>query len=161
MEPAVFADLRARRPAAAGAGVAHGVLVLTLGRDDVVAAMRALKDDFAFDMLLDVTAVDWLPQTPRFEVVWHVYSTTHKARVRVKTRVEESDAAVDTLVPLYNAARYPERECHDMYGIRFRGNDDLRALLLYEGFVGHPLRRDYPKDGEQPLIPMRDPARPA
>jgi len=79
----------------------------------------------------------------------------------VKTRVDEGDAAVDTLAPLYNAARYAERECHDMYGIRFRGNDDLRALLLYEGFVGHPLRKDYPKDGEQPLIPMRDPARPA
>ena len=152
MEPAVFADLRARLPAAAAAGVAHGVLVLELGRDHVVPVMRALKDDFAFDMLLDVTAVDWLPRTPRFEVVWHVYSTTHKARVRVKTRVDEGDAAVDTLAPLYNAARYAERECHDMYGIRFRGNDDLRALLLYEGFVGHPLRKDYPKGREQPLV---------
>jgi NADH-quinone oxidoreductase subunit C len=132
-----------------------------LAPGQLVEAARTLRDQFGFDMLLDVTAVDWLPKTPRFEVVWHFYSTTHKARVRVKTRVDENDAAVDTLAPLYNAARYAERECHDMYGIRFRGNDDLRALLLYEGFVGHPLRKDYPKDGEQPLIPMRDPARPA
>jgi NADH-quinone oxidoreductase subunit C len=161
VEPAVFADLRARLPAASAAGVSHGVLVLELDRDQVVPTMRSLKADFGFDMLLDVTAVDWLPKSPRFEVVWHVYSTAHGVRVRVKTRVDEADAAVDTLVPLYNAARYPERECHDMYGIRFRGNGDLRALLLYEGFVGHPLRKDYPKDGEQPLIPMRDPARPA
>jgi NADH-quinone oxidoreductase subunit C len=156
MEPAVFADLRARLPAAAAAGTSHGVLVLELPRERVVPTVSALKDDFAFDMFLDVTAVDWLPKTPRFEVVWHFYSTTHKARVRVKTRVDDGDAAVDTLTPLYNAARYAERECHDMYGIVFRGNDDLRALLLYEGFVGHPLRKDYPKQKEQPLVPYRN-----
>jgi len=161
VEPAVFADLRARLPAAATAVVSHGVLAIGIARDDLLPAVRALRDDFAFDLFLDVTAVDWLPKTPRFEVVWHFYSTTHKVRVRLKTRVEEGDAAVDTLVSLYNAARYMERECHDMYGIAFRGNDDLRPLLLYEGFVGHPLRKDYPKDGEQPLIPMRDPERPA
>jgi len=161
VEPAVFAELRERLPAAAGSGVSHGVLVLELERDRIVPTVRALKDDFAFDLFLDVTAVDWQPRAPRFEVVWHLYSTAHKARVRVKTRVDEADPVVDTLVPLYNAARYAERECHDMYGVRFRGNDDLRPILLYEGFVGHPLRRDYPKDGEQPLIAMRDPARPA
>jgi NADH-quinone oxidoreductase subunit C len=99
--------------------------------------------------------VDWPGQSPRFEVVWHFYSTTHKVRVRVKTRVTEQDPAVDTLVPLYGAARIMERECHDMYGIVFRGNADLRPILLYEGFVGHPLRKDYPKQQEQPLVPYR------
>jgi NADH-quinone oxidoreductase subunit C len=76
--------------------------------------------------------------------------------VRLKTQVDEADPAVDTLVTLYGSARYMERECHEMYGIRFRGNDDLRPLLLYEGFVGHPLRKDYPKQKEQPLVPYRD-----
>jgi NADH-quinone oxidoreductase subunit C len=58
-------------------------------------------------------------------------------------------------VPFYGSARFMERECHEMYGIRFRGNDDLRPILLYEGFEGHPLRRDYPKQKEQPLVPYR------
>jgi NADH-quinone oxidoreductase subunit C len=103
-----------------------------------------------------VTATDWPQRRPRFDVVYHFYSTRDFVRVRLKTRVEEADPMVDTLVPLYGSARYMERECHEMYGIRFRGNDDLRPLLLYEGFVGHPLRKDYPKQQEQPLVPYRD-----
>jgi len=76
--------------------------------------------------------------------------------VRVKTRVEEASPVVDTLCPLYGAAAFMERECHDMYGIVFRGNHDLRPILLYEGFAGHPLRKDYPKEREQPLVPYRN-----
>ena len=74
---------------------------------------------------------------------------------RVKTRVPADIPTVDTLAPLYGAARFAERECHDMYGIVFRGNDDLRPILLYEGFVGHPLRKDYPMEREQPIVPYR------
>ena len=104
-----------------------------------------MRSEFAFDLFLDVTAVDWPGQTPRFEVVYHFYSTQHFGRARLKTRVSEQDPTVDSLVPLYGSARFMERECHDMYGIVFRGNDDLRPILLYEGFEGHPLRKDYPK----------------
>ena len=114
-----------------------------------------MRSEFGFDLFLDVTAVDWPGQTPRFEVVYHFYSTQHFGRVRLKTRVAEQDPTVDSLVPLYGSARFMERECHDMYGIVFRGNADLRPILLYEGFVGHPLRKDYPKDREQPLVPYR------
>ncbi len=135
--------------------IAHGVLVLAIEPGHLLPLVQRLKDEFAFDLFLDVTAVDWLGQSPRFEVVWHFYSTRHKVRVRVKTRVDEADPTVDTLVPLYGAARFMERECHDMYGIVFRGNADLRPILLYEGFVGHPLRKDYPKQREQPLVPYR------
>ena len=140
-------------PAVASAGIAHGILVLTLERDALLPVVRRLKDDFRFDMLLDVTAVDWLPREPRFEVVWHFYSTTDFVRVRLKTQVAEADPVVDSLTPLYGSAAFMERECHEMYGIKFRGNADLRPILLYEGFVGHPLRKDYPKDREQPLVP--------
>ena len=73
--------------------------------------------------------------------------------MRLKTRVAEADPTVDSLVALYGSAAFMERECHEMYGIGFRGNADLRPILLYEGFVGHPLRKDYPKHGEQPLVP--------
>ncbi|MGE5666011.1 MAG: NADH-quinone oxidoreductase subunit C, partial [Betaproteobacteria bacterium] len=71
-------------------------------------------------------------------------------------RVDEADPTVDSLVGVYGAARFMERECHDMYGIRFRGNEDLRPILLYEGFEGHPLRKDYPIDREQPLVALRE-----
>jgi NADH-quinone oxidoreductase subunit C len=146
---------QALAPAAGEPDVAHGVLVLDIGPAAVAATAQALKEQFGFDMFLDVTAVDWPQRAPRFDVVYHFYSTRDHVRVRVKTRVPESDPVVDTLVPLYGSARYMERECHEMYGIVFRGNDDLRPLLLYEGFVGHPLRKDYPKQREQPLVPYR------
>ena len=68
-----------------------------------------------------------------------------------------ADAVVDSLTPLYGSAAFAERECHEMYGVGFRGNTDLRPILLYEGFVGHPLRKDYPKQLEQPLVPYRPP----
>ena len=108
-----------------------------------------------FDLFLDVTAVDWPGQSPRFEVVWHLYSTTHKVRVRVKTRVAEQDPTVDSLVALYGSARYHGARVPRHVRHRFRGNADLRPMLLYEGFVGHPLRKDYPKQREQPLVPYR------
>jgi NADH-quinone oxidoreductase subunit C len=135
---------------------AHGVLVLQVTPAGVLPLVQRLKSELGFDLLLDVTAIDWIGQAPRFEVVWHFYSTTDRVRVRVKTRVTEQDPTVDSLVPLYGSARYAERECHEMYGIGFRGNDDLRPILLYEGFVGHPLRKDYPKQKEQPLVPYRE-----
>jgi NADH-quinone oxidoreductase subunit C len=138
------------------AAVAHGVLALLVEPANLLDVVRTLKDQFDFDMFLDVTAVDWPEREPRFDVVWHFYSTRHFVRVRVKTRVPLADPTVDTLVPFYGSARYMERECHDMYGIAFRGNADLRPILLYEGFEGHPLRKDYPKQKEQPLVPYRD-----
>jgi len=131
------------------------MLVLALPRSALLGTVGRLESEFAFDLLLDVTAVDWLTQNPRFEVVYHFYSTTHHVRARLKTRVSEEDPSVDSLATLYGSARFMERECHDMYGIVFRGNADLRPILLYEGFAGHPLRKDYPKTREQPLVPYR------
>ena len=129
--------------------------VLDIPAATLLATVKSLKDDAQFDMLIDITAVDWPDRAQRFEVVWHFYSTKTFARVRVKTRVAQSDATVDSLVSLYGAAAFLERECHEMYGIKFRGNDDMRPLLLYEGFQGHPLRKDYPIRQEQPLVPYR------
>ena len=143
-------------PTVREASLAHGVLVLQLAPADVLPTARILKTEFGFDLFADVTAVDWLGQDPRFEVVYHFYSTRDFVRVRLKTRVSERDPIVDSLVPLYGSAGFMERECHEMYGIGFRGNPDLRPLLLYEGFVGHPLRKDYPKQQEQPLVPYRE-----
>lgn len=135
--------------------VSHGVLALVLAPGRLAEVARSLKADFGFDMLLDITAVDWPEREPRFDVVYHFYSTREFVRVRLKTRVPVAAPVVETLVPLYNSARFAERECHEMYGIDFSGNGDLRPILLYEGFIGHPLRKDYPKQAEQPLVPYR------
>ncbi len=142
-------------PAGGEASRSHGMLVLTVPPAAVLGSARRLAMEFGFDLFLDVTAVDWPQRTPRFDVVYHFYSTAHRMRVRLKTRVPEADPAVDSLVSLYGSAQFMERECHDMYGIVFRGNPDLRPILLYEGFLGHPLRKDYPKDQEQPLVSYR------
>jgi len=156
MHAAILETMKERMlPEGGEACVSHRTLVLTVPPECVFDAARRLKAEFAFDLFLDVTAVDWLGQTPRFEVVYHFYSTSHKIRVRLKTRVPETDPVVDSLVALYGAAGFMERECHDMYGIVFRGNPDLRPILLYEGFEGHPLRKDYPKRREQPLFAFR------
>ncbi|MDH5286871.1 MAG: NADH dehydrogenase (quinone) subunit D [Betaproteobacteria bacterium] len=152
-----FAAIRASLGAAGErAVVEHDILVAAVAPDGVRAAAEALKRA-GCDILLDVTATDWLPREPRFDVVWHFYSTGAFVRVRLKAQVPGSAPAVDSLAGVYGAAEYIERECHEMYGIAFRGNRDLRPILLYEGFVGHPLRKDYDKLAEQPLIPMRDP----
>ena len=113
----------------ASRGVMHGALVLELDPPALVPTVQRLRDDFGFDLFLDVTAVDWPDAPLRFEVVWHFYSTAHKVRVRIKTRVREKDPTVDTLISLYGSAHYMERECHDMYGIRFRGNPDYGGAV--------------------------------
>jgi NADH-quinone oxidoreductase subunit C len=157
MGDAVFERVRERLAGMAGEPVdSHGVLALESERLRLLEVVHALRDELGFDLFLDVTAVDWPAREPRFDVVWHFYSTRDFVRVCLKARVPLADPTVDTLVALYGSARYMERECHDMYGIVFRGNDDLRPILLYEGFVGHPLRKDYPKRKEQPLVPYRD-----
>jgi NADH-quinone oxidoreductase subunit C len=152
----IFDTLQEKLSPTAGPGVlSHGILVFEPAPGALLATARQLKEQHGFDMFLDVTGVDWPTRSPRFDVVYHFYSTTHKVRVRLKTRVAEADPVVDSLVPLYGSAAFMERECHEMYGIGFRGNADLRPVLLYEGFVGHPLRKDYPKRQEQPLVPYR------
>jgi NADH-quinone oxidoreductase subunit C len=151
--------LESLRDALAGDGretsISHGLVVVELATDALLPTVGKLKSEHGFDLFLDVTAVDWPQREPRFDVVWHFYSTRDFVRIRLRTRVAAAEPTVDSLVGLYGSAHFMERECHDMYGIRFRGNADLRPILLYEGFEGHPLRKDYPKRLEQPLVPYR------
>lgn len=105
------------------------------------------------NFLMDLTAVDYLDKKPvRFEVVYHFYSLELNHRVRVKVPVDEEDCIVDSVVPLYKSANWYEREVWDLYGIKFKGHPNLKRILLYEGFKGHPLRKDYPVNKRQPLI---------
>ena len=156
MARAALEPLRYAFAAHGDASIAHGIVVVTVSPERVLEIARQLAGEHKFDVLLDVTAIDWIGRSPRFEVVWHFFSTTRLARVRLKTRVPESEPVVASLTGLYGSAAFMERECHDMYGIRFAGNEDLRPILLYEGFDGHPLRKDYVKEHEQPLVPYRE-----
>jgi NADH-quinone oxidoreductase subunit C len=156
----ILADLRERF----GAAVVethdqHGDGPIVVRRESLIDVLRQCRDvpALGFDMLTDLTAVDYLKfpgreDGPRFEVVYHLYSLAENHRLRVKVRVEEDDAVVPTAVPLWPIANWLEREVWDMFGIRFDGHPDLRRLLLYEEFVGHPLRKDYPINRRQPLI---------
>ena|SRR6185369_4941160 len=137
------------------AGDSFGMLVLELAAENLLPLVTRLKEEFGFALFLDVTAVDYPERQPRFEVVYHFYSVKHNKRLRLRTRVPEADPTVATLTRLYGSANFMEREVHEMYGIKFAGNKDLRPILLYEGFVGHPLRKDYPIDREQPLVEYR------
>jgi NADH-quinone oxidoreductase subunit C len=92
------------------------------------------------------------PDTSRFAVVYHFYSMAHKHRLRLVVPVEEADAVVDSLCSLWPGANWLEREVWDMFGIVFRGHPDLKRILMYDGFEGHPLRKDYPVKKRQPLI---------
>ena len=132
-----------------------GMPVLELRAENLLAARHRLRDEFDFALFLDVTAVDYPERSPRFDVVYHFYSRRHNQRIRLKVRVPAERPVVPTLAGHYGSARYMEREVHDMYGIEFAGNADLRPILLYEGFVGHPLRKDYPIEREQPMVPYR------
>ena len=124
----------------------------------LVEAMRFLRDDpaLAFEMLSDVCAVDYLPRVPRFEVVYHLYSLKKNHRLRVKVLVDGKSPSVPSLTALWASADWMEREVWDLYGIRFEGHPDLRRILLYDEFEGHPLRKDYPKERRQPLVGPRN-----
>jgi NADH-quinone oxidoreductase subunit C len=159
-----------------------------VARDHIVEIAQILRDDpdLAFDLLLDVTAVDYLGQPddfetklevwdrdravtrripqrrhelvlpppgphPRFAVVYHLTSTTHLHRLRIKCRVPEDDPAIASLTAVWPGANWLERETFDLYGIVFTDHPDLRRIYLYDEFVGHPLRKDYHKHNEQPI----------
>jgi NADH-quinone oxidoreductase subunit C len=139
-----------------------------LGDDTLVLAPSSwkavcafLRDNQASDMnmLTDLTAVDYPDRDPRFEVVAHLYSLNRGHRLRLKARVGDRDGEtveIDSLSELWGSANWLERECFDMLGVKFIGHPDLRRILLYPEFEGHPLRKDYPAEKIQPLLQYRD-----
>jgi NADH-quinone oxidoreductase subunit C len=158
-EPMVLACLRERFPHAIVATHAYrGDATAEILPASLVEVCAFLRDDpaLAFNVLVDVTAVDYVGTVPRFELVYHLYSIARNHRVRVKARVPGEDPRIDSLTSLWRGANWLERETFDMYGIRFAGHPDLRRIYLYDEFEGHPLRKDYPKEKRQPLVTRRD-----
>jgi NADH-quinone oxidoreductase subunit C len=128
--------------------VVRGEAIIWVARDRLVEAMTQLRDDprFLFKVLVDLTAVDYPNRPERFEIVYNLLSMRHNRRVRVKTPAGE-ETAVPSVVGVFNAAAWYEREVWDMFGVAFEGNPDLRRLLTDYGFDGHPLRKDFPLTG--------------
>ena len=127
------------------------VEILTFLRDDAETQMAMLSDLTVLDTLgLDER------ETGRFEAVYHLRSVTHGERLRVKARIDEGPDGelpeIDSVTSLWKMANWFEREAYDLLGVKFRGHPDLRRILMYEEFVGHPLRKDYPKERRQPLV---------
>lgn len=137
----------------------HGDDVVVLERVGLRDSFSRLRDEpgLNFDFLSDITAVDyWQKKDPRFELVYQLVSLRGRYRLRVRVPVPEDDAQVDSLTALWRGANFLEREIWDLFGIKFLGHPNLRRILLYEEFQGHPLRKDYPVNAWQPLVPERN-----
>ncbi len=120
-------------------------------RESAYNVLKLLKDEFQFEMLMDLSAADYPGRQPRFEVVYHLNSLSRTARLRIKVPVDEGEE-IDSVCAICPIANWLERECWDMFGIKFKNHPDLRRLLMYDEFVGHPLRKDYPINKRQPLV---------
>jgi NADH-quinone oxidoreductase subunit C len=137
--------------------VSPGEEVAGIDREALLEAAAFLKSapqDFA--VLLDLTCVDYAPASPRFEMVYHLFSLSRTRRLRLKVRLDENDLTIASLSSLWKNANWLEREVFDLFGVRFEGHPDLRRLFMYDGFEGHPLRKDYPLRRRQPRLRMRD-----
>ncbi len=112
-------------------------------------ACELLKTDSQskFELLCDVTCVDWYPAEPRFEVVYHLLSISQKQRLRLKVKLPGDDPSVESLTGVYPGANFYEREMFDLFGVRFLGHPNLARIMLPETWKGHPLRKDYPVEG--------------
>jgi NADH-quinone oxidoreductase subunit C len=130
---------------------AHGEITVITPRESIVDACRTLRDEHGFNLLADVCGVDRGPEEdPRFEVNYHLFSTTHYQRLRLKVLLSEDDTHVHTVTHLWKTADWHERETFDMFGVIFDGHPDLRRILLPSDFDGHALRKDYPLRGYEP-----------
>ncbi|MFQ5603391.1 MAG: NADH-quinone oxidoreductase subunit D [bacterium] len=131
-----------------------GDAVVVIDKSSIHEICRFLRDDnrLKYDCLMDLAGVDYFHRKPRFEVVYHLYSFKTKKRLRLKALVDECNPQLLTVSDLWHIANWYEREVWDMFGIRFKNHPDLRRILMYDEFKGHPLRKDYPLRKRQPLV---------
>lgn len=150
----LLAVLQARFPAAvARPSGDHPAFNLPMA--EVPAALRLFRDEHGYDLLIDVTAVDWdVEATPRFSVVWHLLSSTAHGYVRlVADCASDTEPTAPSVVSLWAGANWHERETFDLMGIRFTDHPDLRRILMWDGYPFHPLRKDFPLAGIETPLP--------
>ena len=144
---AVAALLAWRPDAVQQARFDHDELTIWLEPSAIREACALLRDALQFNFLASITAVDWHPTHPRFEVVYHLLSITRKDRVRLKVRVGDDSAELESVISVWLAANFFEREVFDLFGVRFSGHPYLRRIMMPDDWEGHPLRKDYPVEG--------------
>jgi NADH-quinone oxidoreductase subunit C len=153
MEPErVIGDLEKRFPGEIVEASRDGEdLVLVIRLEALLRIMGSLKEPpYSYKLLLDLTCVDFKKDAGSFEMVYHLYSLDAGRRVRVKVRLPADAPLMDSLAGLWRNANWLEREVYDMFGVVFRGHPDLKRILMYDGFEGFPLRKDYPLRRRQP-----------
>jgi NADH-quinone oxidoreductase subunit C len=123
--------------------------VLYITAADIVNVCKTLRDEHGFNRISSVTAVDWYPQEPRFEVVYLLHSIPNNSRIRLKCRVSGESPEIDSVCEVWPGANWYEREVFDLFGIAFRNHPDLRRIMMPEGWEGHPLRKDFPVHGHK------------
>ncbi|MBA4715756.1 MAG: NADH-quinone oxidoreductase subunit C [Verrucomicrobiales bacterium] len=128
-------------------------LSLTITKDSLIEIMTFCKKDLGFDYLVDLTAVDNLGISPRYEVVYELYSYSDSCHLRIKVGVDESEREVSSVVSLWPTANWHEREAFDMIGITFSDHPDMRRILMWEGYPYYPLRKDFPLAGKTSDMP--------
>jgi NADH-quinone oxidoreductase subunit C len=121
-------------------------LTITVARENILAACEAVKAA-GYNFFEDVTAVDWYPSEPRFQISYSILSFSLKRRVRIVVRLAGDDAAMDSITAIWPAANFYEREVFDLFGVHFGGHPNLRRIMMPEDWQGHPLRKDYPVEG--------------
>ena len=124
-------------------------MTLEVSPEKIVEVCRSLKEERRFVRLADLTAIDWHPAEPRFEVVYHLHSVENNERLRLKCRLAGDAAEIDSVTSVWRSANWHEREVFDLFGIVFRGHPDLRRIMLPDDWEGHPLRKDYPVYGNK------------
>jgi NADH-quinone oxidoreductase subunit C len=124
-------------------------LTIYINRADLKQACEILRSrsDTQFNFLADLTCVDVFPSEPRFEVIYHLLSHSQKVRVRLIAKVPGGDPSIESLMGLWPAANFFEREVFDLFGVRFLGHPNMRRIMMPEDWEGHPLRKDYPVEG--------------
>jgi NADH-quinone oxidoreductase subunit C len=123
-----------------------GELTLTIAPDQIRAAAATVQAA-GYNFFEDMTAVDWYPSAPRFQVSYHILSHAFKERIRLRVLLDEVDPSVESITAVWAGANYYEREVFDLFGIRFEGHPNLRRIMLPDEWKGHPLRKDYPVEG--------------
>ena len=148
-DPVVSALVSAQPEAVTGGKLDRNELTLEIAADKIVDVCRHLKNEQKFIRLSTVSAVDWYPEEPRFEVVYHLHSMERNLRLRLKCRLPGANPEIDSVTAVWRGAGWYERETFDLFGIRFRGHPDLRRIMLPDDWEGHPLRKDYPVTGSR------------
>ena len=125
----------------------RGEMTCMIGANDLREITKFCRDELSFDYLIDITSIDNFGEEPRFAIVYHLYSMSHAAHLRLKLAVSEEAGAVDTVSDIWPTANWHEREIYDMMGIKFNGHPDLRRILMWDGYPFFPLRKEFPLEG--------------